>query len=767
MTKLSRRILPEGVDSQKVMTFAIMIFASIFHSQMISQEPEKSSSEQTLLLPELSIIGSEMAQQSLPASGVFLGEEDLKRSLHADIHRLLRQVPGVYVREEDGFGLFPNISIRGVSTDRSRAVTIMEDGILSAPAPYSASSAYYIPNIARMSGLEVLKGSSQIRYGPHITGGVINYLSTPIPTDALSHLKFSYGSFGEMLGHLWHGEVLQKDAGTIGYLIEGFFHQSDGFKTIAQTPDFTDGDDTGFMRIEPMVKVFWELPTQKYHRVEAKFGYSDLDANETYLGLAEADFHADPFQRYSASRFDNIQTENHRASFRHIMELSDRLRISSTAYLQHFNRNWRKLHQLRNFEISNLSQALLDENALDILRGNASGAFRVRNNAREYRMYGIQSVITLNFDLDKTSHLLETGMRYHFDEADRFQWDVDYDQAENGTIADSKIGAMGAAGDRVQQSRALAIYIQDAIRWKQWTLTPGFRFESVDQNYHQDQRREDQKSIPQKGEGRIDAYAGGVSLAYELRPNWNAFFGAHRGFSIPSPRASIRNSLNEESSLGFELGSRFADPNRGWMAEAIVFQTDLSDLIVGGNIGGGGSANTENVGNIRSRGLELTIGYDYGQSAGWAWRTPFELGLTLTDARLKGDARNTDPQSLFEGGRDGAKIPYIPDYQIHAQFGIESRKWGAFINMSYLPSTFTSASNTSALRADGTPDARVGKTDSYFLTDLSLRYQLKEKTTIFGGIRNVLDREYIASRHPHGARPGLPRFFNVGVEIYF
>ena len=88
--------------------------------------------------------------------------------------------------------------------------------------------------------------------------------------------------------------------------------------------------------------------------------------------------------------------------------------------------------------------------------------------------------------------------------------------------------------------------------------------------------------------------------------------------------------------------------------------------------------------------------------------------------------------------------------------------------MTYVPETFTSASNNrSQVTAEGKPDARVGTTDSYFLTDLSIRYQIRDNTTLFGGIRNLFDKEYVASRHPHGPRPGLPRFFNGGVEFNF
>ncbi|MFW6053620.1 MAG: TonB-dependent receptor plug domain-containing protein, partial [Persicimonas sp.] len=79
-----------------------------------------------------------------------LDEEELERLEYDDPHDILLQVPGVYVRTEDGFGLRPNIGMRGANSERSKKVTLMEDGILFGPAPYSAPAAYYFPIVNRM-----------------------------------------------------------------------------------------------------------------------------------------------------------------------------------------------------------------------------------------------------------------------------------------------------------------------------------------------------------------------------------------------------------------------------------------------------------------------------------------------------------------------------------------------------------------------------------------------------------------------------------------
>jgi Fe(3+) dicitrate transport protein len=150
-------------------------------------------------IESVSIIGTKADARKIAGSGTVISNEDLQKTIDTDIHKILSAVPGVYFRTEDGYGLRPNISIRGTSIDRSAKVTLMEDGVLIAPAPYTSASAYYFPTSGRINSVEVLKGPSSISAGPSTIGGAINLISTPIP-------EMTSGKLVQEFGEKWHDE---------------------------------------------------------------------------------------------------------------------------------------------------------------------------------------------------------------------------------------------------------------------------------------------------------------------------------------------------------------------------------------------------------------------------------------------------------------------------------------------------------------------------------------------------------------------------------
>ena len=148
-------------------------------------------------LPEVEVCADKrpLREEFVAGSAYYISPKELERFAYTDAVRLLRNVAGLRVQEEDGYGLRPNIGMRGTNVLRSEKIVVMEDGVLMAPAPYAASAAYYFPSVGRMSGVEVVKGSSQIQYGPYTTGGAINFLSSPIPDQLLAFANLRQGNF--------------------------------------------------------------------------------------------------------------------------------------------------------------------------------------------------------------------------------------------------------------------------------------------------------------------------------------------------------------------------------------------------------------------------------------------------------------------------------------------------------------------------------------------------------------------------------------------
>jgi Fe(3+) dicitrate transport protein len=114
----------------------------------------------------------------------------------------LRKVAGIQVRDEEGFALRPNISIRGLNPTRSSKVLLLEDGIPLTYAPYGDNASYYHPPIDRFESIEVLKGSGQILYGPVTVGGVINYVTPNPPQRPSGHLTLTGGNRDYFNGHI-------------------------------------------------------------------------------------------------------------------------------------------------------------------------------------------------------------------------------------------------------------------------------------------------------------------------------------------------------------------------------------------------------------------------------------------------------------------------------------------------------------------------------------------------------------------------------------
>ena len=104
-------------------TWAVLLLASLPLASHAGDGVDNTPGHTAI--DEVTIIGHRRDPADIPGSAHVVGHEDLQAFLQSDVMRVLRTVPGVYIQEEEGFGLRPNIGIRGSGLDRSARVALL------------------------------------------------------------------------------------------------------------------------------------------------------------------------------------------------------------------------------------------------------------------------------------------------------------------------------------------------------------------------------------------------------------------------------------------------------------------------------------------------------------------------------------------------------------------------------------------------------------------------------------------------------------------
>ena len=713
---------------------------------------------------EITVVGSPAEARDIAGSAHFIGREELEKFSYPDIQRIAREVPGVSIQLEDGYGLRPNISIRGVATERSGRITLLEDNVLIAPAPYSAPSAYYFPTAGRMYAFEVLKGPAAITQGPYTIGGALNMISTPI-ADELQGMVMAEG--GEDATYRVHAHYGGAFGNGIGFLVETHQWGSDGFQ------DLDNGGDTG-LRLEDYTLKLRYASSDARHQLDFKFQYADQDSDQSYLGLTDADFKKDAYRRYGVSELDNIATEHFQYILRYRLEITDSLNIAVTGYNNEHERNWFKTEgldpdgsasagELSRTSWFNVIRAVNQGNSigplspvelqgiLDGTMDTAPGSIQVRSNAREYFSRGVQFNLNWSGDIGATRHDLEIGVRYHEDEEDRLQRNSSYHQ-ENGRLILDDPGILGNAGNRLQEAEAVSLHVYDQIEWGNWVFSPGIRYEDIDQKRTRWNDRGEQAAarniFRDSRRNNTGVWLPGLGVLYRMSDNLTLLAGVHKGFTAPSNAPDVK----EEEAINYELGLRYV--SNGLHAEVIGFVSDY-DNILGECTSSSGTdcmvGDAFNGDAATVAGVEALL--QTNLTPNQAFNMPLSFVYTYIDSEFDTDIADTD---FFGDVSKGDPIPYIPEHQLRISVGIEQPKWSAYVSANYVDEVCVRASCGDFERADDT-----------LTVDIAGHYLFNDRISLFGRVENMTGEEDILGRHPYGARPNKDRSFTGGVRITF
>lgn len=742
----------------------VFLLPALFYSlNLFSQAPNQDTIKNQELDPVV-IVGDRA--KYISGSGQYINTLKIEKLNQPNVNNVLRIVPGVNVRDEEGFGLRPNIGLRGTPVNRSAKITLMEDGILIAPAPYADPAAYYFPTFSRMQGIEVLKGSSQIKYGPYTVGGAINLLSTIIPNTFKGFAQVGLGSFGTNQQRIWVGDSRKN----IDYVFEINRIASNGFKVLP------NGENTGFDRRDVMGKIRWHTDEDAKiaQSVMLKMVASVEDGNETYLGLTYEDFQTNRLSRYAATQKDILDMNHNHLSLTHTISPVEGLKFHTTAYYSFTYRDWARVNSIAGQSLNNILQNPASfANAYQVMTGNANGAIDYQSAERTFFSKGIQTNAQYLFVKNDWTHKIQFGMRYHLDQADRFATRSAYNMT-NGTMILSAAGIKGNQENQIRNAQSLATFLNYDISFKRLKVSPGVRYENINfdfQNYGTADNARLGTGL-RSAENQLTVILPGIGLHYWLNENMNLLGGIHKGFSPPGMPSVTATSgqARMETSVNYELGYHFE--KNGYTAQVVGFFNNYSNILGSDNISGGGLGTGDmfNAGNAHIRGIEISFegnllsnkNYPSGLSF------PVSLAYTFTDARFQ--------EAFINGGGDwgtgrinqGDRIPFITPHLLIANVGVSNQKFDLTLSSRFTGITRVKPGAGALIIPDNVvkyPD--VNALADFLIIDLSTNYDVTKSVTAFATINNLTNSKAIVANLPQGYRPNMPLSFNTGLKIRF
>ncbi len=676
-----------------------------------------------------SITGTQEQMMQIPGAVDIVDRETMEESRLFTADEALRKAPGVNTRPEEGFGLRPNIGIRGVNPTRSARVLLLEDGVPLSYAPYGDNASYYHPPVDRFDSVEVVKGSGQILYGPMTVAGVVNYVTPAIPSRAGGFVSVTGGNRDYLNAHARYGGTFR---GT-GLLLDAVRKQGEGSR-----------DNTRSGLNDVTLKTLSSLTDRSTLSLKANV-YTE-DSRVTYSGLRLDEYLANP--RQNPFRNDVFYGKRWGGTAQYTNALTNELVFSAALYGAYFDRDWWR-------QSSNSAQRPND--SADPVCGGMANLFTTCGNEGRLRSYVTWGLDPKFKHVSKSGIFAETdfGFRAHFETQDR--------QQANGAFPNSRTGVL--VEDNLRRNQAFSTFVQPRLRFGKWNVTPGLRLEHV---RYQRTNRLFNNGQGVRGETTLTKAIPGLGVAYQASNHWTIFGGVHRGFAPPRNEDIISNvggflDLDAELSWNSEVGMRYR-ASRNAMFSGTFFRMDYENQVVPASLAGGVGAVLTNGGRTLHQGVEFSGRYDFRNVAASRHSLYVSGNVTVLPVAKFSGTRFSSVGGAAALSVTGNRLPYAPRSLANLSLGwYHANGMHAFVEGVETGRQFGDDLNT----VNSTPDGQRGVLPSYTLLNATFNAPIEAwNTTMFVTIKNVGNRTAIVDR-ARGILPTHPRLVQVGFQYRF
>lgn len=731
---------------KKQTIFLISIVCYLVNTSFAQQTTWKIDTANSIEMPQIKIISKRNGLfNTLPGSVGVVNQAEMLQTAPISGNEIFKRITGIHVVEEEGAGLRMNLGIRGLDPDRSRSVLVLEDGVPVALNPYGEPELYYTPLIDRMAGVEVLKGSGQLLFGPQTIGGVVNFITKDPPLNTQRRIKLSVGNGGYLSGLLSYGATY----GNVGLQVTYLHKQANQLGY------------TGFNTHDFSTKIKFKLSPKS--TLGIKLGYYAEESNSTYIGLTQSMYDAADQDFVLMAPDDKLFIKRSSISATLQTIFSEKLQLNTTMYAYTTARNWQRQDFSSTSSSSNLSGVVWGDTSI------VGGAVFMRNqNAhrnRAFEVLGVEPRLKYNYAIYSFNSELQAGARLHIEKA--------FEQRLNGKKANASSGEM--VEDEIRTGKAASAFVQNTLHVnRQIAINAGVRFEhyTYDRNILRNSFSIGGTSLVRDTNihagNQLTSLLPGVGINVNISKNNTLFAGLHRGFAPPRVKDAVSNqgevyALDAEQSWNTEIGTR-GHFNHVLEYEITLFSMNFSNQIIPVSESSGGTGTgLVNGGQTLHQGIEIAYLLDMGKILHTKTKLTWKTNMTLNNAVFNQDR-------FIKVGAEvvnikGNKTPYAPEYYLTSalnamlKFGL-----GAQITAQWVGAQYTDLLNTTLPSADG----RIGKLQAYQIFDVNLYYTIpKTKVTFNTAVKNMTNERFITSRRPQGIRVGNPRFLSVGVDVNF
>ncbi|OZS43947.1 TonB-dependent hemoglobin/transferrin/lactoferrin family receptor [Photobacterium sanguinicancri] len=716
-------------------------YASDLATNSVADTPvnttENSNSANTTQMETIIVTATKIEQPLSKTSGSVsvITSDQIKRAGATELYDALNHEPGVSVT--GGAGRPQNITIRGMTGNR---IAIIKNGVKVGDG-YGAADLNDVTgrnsfDLSNVKQIEVIKGAGSSLYGSGAIGGVV-VVTTKQPGDYLGTKDSHYEASASYAGI----SDKQKLSTTIA---------------------------------------------QRFGDHESLLLLSGWQGGETH--------------NYNRDLYDR-ELEGYSTEFTHNYFLNDLVMLKGTVsyYKETMERNdgmapvqedgrWKAKQYYENgqttsfdaqvgTEIDSLDNSLFDRADIkayyrektsdtykDVFMQREHQSITEKRRQVEQRLYkdsliGLSADQTKAFQLsDNTEHQVAWGVQF---EQNKYQRPI------NKNIYDWR-GTTGLTKDSFADATMLtaAVFIRDQIKWQEWTITPGVRY--------------DRQQLSPTGDANIGGIqinennsseiSPSLSVAYQFTPALNSYLSYSHGFRAPAydktygyvphlfnplkPFIIIPNSeLKQETSDNFELGSKYDDGR--FSLYAAVFYSKFKNFIEQKMIGQAADKTHwqfqyQNLEGVKTYGFELSSAYQLTD----AFKLSGKLGL------VDGKDGNGEPIRTLTPLEGNIQL----DYTVEKITAFSRLNFAAAMPMDRTPKCYNNVEM----------EIPCATTDNWATLDLGASYQVSDNFTLYATVINAFNNEYIRYQDVAGigensksysTEPG--RYFNINANYQF